>query len=165
MTDNLGPLRQAMADLSEHGGTADMYERALRTSRQAQRRMAVTTGAAAVAVVFAIGATVAVAANRRSDTPSPPASAPTSAGSQGLGCPSTQTLGNLVELPEGWSFAPRDVECVETWAAADVQRSDASSVIYLFHHTAGTGWRYHDQGNGWDCTDLDLTEPATFCTP
>ena len=31
MTDNLGPLRQAMSDLSEHGGTADMYERALRS--------------------------------------------------------------------------------------------------------------------------------------
>ncbi|MFF0153740.1 hypothetical protein [Micromonospora sp. NPDC005203] len=165
MTDNLGPLRQAMADLSEHGGTTDMYERALRRSRQAQRRMAVTTGAAAAALVVAIGATVAVAANRRPDTPSPPAAAPTGDGSQGPGCPSTRTLGTLVELPPGWSFAPTEVECVETWAAADVRRPDGGSVVYLFHHTAATGWRYQDQGTEWDCADLGLTEPATFCAP
>ncbi|MEW2428613.1 hypothetical protein AB0877_11410 [Micromonospora sp. NPDC047644] len=56
------------------------------------------------------------------------------------------------------------MDCVETWAAADVQRPDASGVIYLFHCTAGTGWRFHDQGTGWDCTDLGLTVPASFCT-
>lgn len=164
MTDDLGPLRQAMSDLSEHGGTTDMYERALRKSRQSQRRTALTTGAAAAAVVFAIGGTVAFATRRRPDPPTPPASTRTGEGLQNPNCPSTQTLGVLVELPAGWSFASRAVECVETWAAADVQRPDASAVIYLFHYTAGTGWRFHDQGTGWDCRDLGLTEPASFCT-
>ncbi|WP_444947881.1 hypothetical protein [Micromonospora ureilytica] len=164
MTDNLGPLRQAMSDLSEHGGTADMYERALRRSRQSQRRVAVTTGAAVAAVVFAIGGTVAFATRQRPDPSTPPASTRTSAGPQNLNCPSTQTLGTLVELPAGWSFASREVECVETWAAADVRRSDATGVIYLFHYTTGTGWRFQDQGTGWDCKDLGLTESASFCT-
>ncbi|WP_410816440.1 hypothetical protein [Micromonospora sp. 050-3] len=163
MTDDLGPLRQAMSDLSEHGGTTDMYERALRRSRQVQRRRAVTTGAAAVAVMFAIGGTVAFATRHRPDPPTPPASTRTSDGPQNPTCPSTQTLGTLVELPAGWSFDSRAVECVETWAAADVQRPDASGVIYLFHYTAGTGWRFQDQGTGWDCKDLGLTEPASFC--
>ncbi|MBQ0988620.1 hypothetical protein PSH03_003997 [Micromonospora sp. PSH03] len=164
MTDNLGPLRQALSDLSEHGGTADMYERALRKSRQSQRRTALTTGAAAAAVVFAIGGTVALATRHRPDPPTAPASTPTSDGRQNPTCPSTQALGTLVELPAGWSFASRGVECVETWAAADVQRPDASGVIYLFHYTAGTGWRFQDQGTGWECKDLGLTEPASFCT-
>ncbi|WP_276320374.1 hypothetical protein [Micromonospora zingiberis] len=38
MTDNLGPLRQAMSDLSEHGGSVDLYERSLRKSRQSNLR-------------------------------------------------------------------------------------------------------------------------------
>ncbi|MCG5446009.1 hypothetical protein NIE79_004573 [Micromonospora sp. NIE79] len=164
MTDDLGPLRQAMSDLSEHGGTTDMYERALRRSRQVQRQRAVTTGAAAVAVMFAIGGTVALATRHRPDPPTPPASTRTSDGPQNPTCPSTRTLGTLVELPAGWSFDSRAVECVETWAAADVRRPDASGVIYLFHYTTGTGWRFQDQGTGWDCKDLGLTEPASFCT-
>ncbi|MEV4495566.1 hypothetical protein AB0J84_07665 [Micromonospora arborensis] len=164
MTDHLGPLRQAMSDLSEHGGTADMYERALHKSRQTQRRRALTTGAAAAAVVFAIGGTVAFATRHQPDPLTPPGSTRTSAGPQNPTCPSTQTLGTMVELPAGWSFASRGVECVEAWAAADVQRPDGGGVIYLFHYTAGLGWRFHDQGTGWDCTDLGLTEPASFCT-
>ncbi|MGC5311363.1 hypothetical protein [Micromonospora zamorensis] len=164
MTDNLGPLRQAMSDLSQHGGAADMYERSLRRSRQIQRRRAVTAGVAAAAVVFAIGGTVAFAArDQRPDAVTPPASARTSDGPQNSDCPSTKTLGAMVELPAGWSFASREVECVEAWAAADVDRPDAGSVIYLFHYEAGTGWRYQDQGTGWDCEELGLTEPASFC--
>ena len=61
MTDNLGPLRQAMSDLAEHGGNTDLYARTLRKSRQSQRRATLATGAAAVAVVFAIGGAVAFA--------------------------------------------------------------------------------------------------------
>ena len=162
MTDDLGPLRQAMSDLSEYGGATDMYEPALRRSRKQQRRTAVATGAASVAVVFAIGGTVAVAIRHRPDPPTPPGSTRTSDGPQNPNCPSTTTLGTLVELPSGWSFAFREVECVETWAAVDVQRP-AGDVVYLFHYTAGTGWRFQDQGTGWDCDDLGLTEPASFC--
>ncbi|MCX5069021.1 hypothetical protein OOJ91_24560 [Micromonospora lupini] len=163
MTDNLGPLRQAMSDLSELGGTADMYERTLRRSRQVQRRRAVATGAA-VAAVFAIGGTVAFATLHRPDPLLPPAATPTSVDPHSPTCPSMQSLGTLVELPAGWSFASRPVECVETWAAVDVQRPDDNNFIYLFHYTAGTGWRLQDQGTGWDCTELGLTERASFCT-
>ncbi|MFI5927760.1 hypothetical protein ACIA3K_17445 [Micromonospora sp. NPDC051543] len=164
MTDDLGPLRQAMSDLSEYGGEADMYERALRRSRQSQRRAALATGAAAVAVVVAIGGTVAVATRDRADPPLPPAASGTGDGAQTVDCPSTQVLGDLVELPAGWTFSSRPVECAQTWAAVDVERPGAGGLIYLFHYTPGTGWRFQDQGNGWDCTELGLTEPASFCT-
>jgi hypothetical protein len=58
MTDNLGPLRQAMSDLSEHGGATDMYQRSLRRSRQVQRRNRIATGTAAAVVVFAVAGAV-----------------------------------------------------------------------------------------------------------
>ena len=164
MTDDLGPLRQAMSDLSEHGGTTDMYERSLRKSRQSQRRATIATGAAAAAVVFAIGGTVALAAGHRSNPSTPPAAAPSSAGPGNPECPSIETLGSLVELPQGWSFASTKVQCAETWAAADVQRPAAGNIRYLFHYTTGTGWRYHEQGTGWTCGELGLTQPAPFCT-
>ena len=162
MTDNLGPLRQAMSDLSEHGGSTDMYERSLRKSRQAQRRATIATSASAAVVVFAIGGTVAWAANHRSSSLPPPAAAPSSAEPD---CPSIETLGNLVELPPDWSFASTKVQCAQTWAAADVKRPAAGNVRYLFHHTPGTGWRYQEQGTDWKCKDLGLTRPAPFCTP
>ena len=86
MTDNFGPLRQAMSDLAEHGGTTDMYERSLRKSRQVQRRAAITTGAAAAAAVFAIGGIIAVTTANRPGPSTPvvtqspaPSVAPTSA--------------------------------------------------------------------------------------
>lgn len=160
MTDNLGPLRQAMSDLSEHGGSADLYERSLRKSRRTQRRAALATGAAAVVVVFAVGGTVALAARHRAGPSAPPAAAP----SAEPDCPTIETLGNLVELPPDWSFAPTEVQCAETWAAADVKRPTGGNVRYLFHYTAGTGWRFHEQGTEWDCQDLGLTRPAPFCT-
>lgn len=158
MTDDLEPLRQAMSDLSEHGGSTDMYERTLRKSRQSQRRAVVTTGVAAV--VLAVGGTVAFAAV---DRPHP--STPVAVQPPGPGCPSTETLQGLVELPAGWSFAASGVQCAEDWAAADVVRpAPDGSVRYLFHYTAGTGWRYHDQGSRWKCADLGLDEPAPFCS-
>ena len=164
MTDNLGPLRQALSDLSEHGGNADLYERSLRKSRQSQRRATLATGAAAAAVVFAVGGTVAFAASHRSGRSATPAAAPSSAEPGQPGCPSIETLGDLVELPQNWSFASTRVQCAETWAAADVKRPAGGNVRYLFHYTTATGWRYHDQGTQWDCRELGLTQPAPFCT-
>ncbi|MEU1602315.1 hypothetical protein [Micromonospora matsumotoense] len=164
MTDDLGPLRQALTDLSEHGGSADLYERALRKSRQSQRRATVATGVAAATMVFAIGGTVAFAVSQRPGTSSTPAAAPSSAGPGQPDCPSIETLGDLVELPSDWSFASTGVQCAQTWAAADVKRPSGGNVRYLFHYTADSGWRYQDQGTGWDCAELGLTQPAPFCT-
>jgi hypothetical protein len=164
MTDDLGPLRQAMSDLSEHGGSTDLYERALRKSRKSQRRATIATGAAAAAVVFAVGGTVAFVAGHRPDRSATPAAAPSSAGPGNPDCPSIETLGDLVELPQGWSFAPTGVQCAETWAAAAVKRPAGGNVRYLFHYTTGAGWRYHEQGTEWDCRELGLTQPAPFCT-
>jgi hypothetical protein len=164
MTDNLGPLRQAMSDLSEHGGSADLYERSLRKSRQSQRRATLATGAAVAAAVFAIGGTVAFAASHRPDLSAAPAAAPSSAAPGKPDCPSIETLGDLVELPQGWSFASTRVQCAETWAAADVKRPAGGNVRYLFHYTTDTGWRYHEQGTEWACKELGLTRPAPFCT-
>jgi hypothetical protein len=84
MNDDLGQLRQAMSDLAEHGGDTDMYERTLHKSRQSQRRIRLAVGAAAAAVVFAIGGTVAFATANRPAPSTPvatqtPAPAPTSA--------------------------------------------------------------------------------------
>ncbi|MFY1705582.1 hypothetical protein ACN28G_28360 [Micromonospora sp. WMMA1923] len=164
MTDHFGPLRQAMSDLSEHGGSADLYERSLRRSRQSQRRATLVTGTTAAAVVLALGGTVAFVTSHRPDPWATPAAAPSGAGSEEPDCPSVEALGDLVELPQGWSFGSVGVQCAQTWAAADVQRPGGGSVRYLFHYTAGTGWRYHDQGTEWDCAELGLTEPAPFCT-
>ena len=121
MTDDLGPLRQAMSDLSEHGGSTDLYERSLRKSRQSQRRSALAAGVAAAAVVFAIGGTVAWAAGHRPGPLPPPAAAPSSAGPGNPECPSIETLGDLVELPADWSFASTRVQCAETWAAREAE--------------------------------------------
>ncbi len=76
MTDDFGPLRQAMSDLAEHGGSTDMYERALRKSRESQRRAAVATAAAAAAAVFAIGGAVALATANGPVPPTPVATRP-----------------------------------------------------------------------------------------
>ncbi|MFE9193032.1 hypothetical protein ACFYL6_25860 [Micromonospora sp. NPDC007208] len=70
-------------------------------------------------------------------------------------------LQTLVELPKGWSLT--DVKCFKDWATADPQGPTAGDGVYLFHHVAGTGWKYHDQGSDWDCKDLGLSEPAPFC--
>jgi hypothetical protein len=84
MTDEFGPLRQAMSDLAEHGGSTDLYERALHKSRQSQRRTAVVTSAAAAVAVFAVGGAIAFASRPGPPTPAAtqqpaPSVAPTSA--------------------------------------------------------------------------------------
>ncbi|MEU7974239.1 hypothetical protein AB0B48_19615 [Micromonospora sp. NPDC049089] len=76
-------------------------------------------------------------------------------------CPSAATLQTLVELPKGSSFTT--VTCVKDWAAADPQGPTAGDGVYLFRYAAGTGWKYYDQGSGYDCKDLGLSEPAPFC--
>ncbi|MFY1585276.1 hypothetical protein ACN267_12255 [Micromonospora sp. WMMD734] len=159
MTDNLGPLRQAMSELSEHGGSADLYEGTLRRSRQLQRRAAVTTGVAALTLVFAVGGTVAFAVDHWPDRSASPATTPGQPD-----CPTVETLGDLVELPKDWSFASADVQCAQTWAAVEVKRPAGGNVRYLFHYTADAGWRYQEQGTEWDCEELGLTMPAPFCT-
>ena len=164
MSDDLGPLRQALTDLSEYGGSADLYDRALRKSRQTQRRAAIAGGAAAAAVVFALGGTVAFAVNNRPGPSVPPAGPPSSAAPGGPVCPSIESVQDLIELPDDWSLATGKVECVETWAAVEAKRPGRENVRYLFHYTAATGWRYQDQGDSWVCKDLGLTQPAPFCT-
>nr|WTA65515.1 hypothetical protein OHB51_23755 [Micromonospora sp. NBC_00855] len=71
------------------------------------------------------------------------------------------TLQTLVELPKGWSLGK--VNCFKGWAAADPQGPTAGDGVYLFRYVADTGWKYYDQGSGWDCKDLGLNEPAPFC--
>ena len=84
MTDDHDRLRQAMEDLSKHGGNADMYERALAKARQMRRRNTMmATGAAAVAALGIAGGIVAVAGGRPSDVrvavkPSATSSSPSS---------------------------------------------------------------------------------------
>jgi hypothetical protein len=119
MTDNLGPLRRAMSDLAEHGGSADLYERTLRKSRQTQRRTALAGGAAAV--VFAIGGAVAIAAANRPEpstpvaTPPPaPRVTPSSAGpstTPSLSAPSTTPASSAPALSAHASNRPRYPDC------------------------------------------------------
>ncbi|MFG1605312.1 hypothetical protein [Actinoplanes sp. NPDC049265] len=78
MTDNLGPLRQAMSDLAEHGGATDMYERSLHRSRQVQRRNRIATGVGAAVVVCVVAGTIPFLAGNRPDRSAPVATqAPT----------------------------------------------------------------------------------------
>ncbi|QDY07853.1 hypothetical protein FJK98_12300 [Micromonospora sp. HM134] len=76
-------------------------------------------------------------------------------------CPSGTDLQKLVELPKGMTFG--SVECVKDWAGAVPQGPKTGDGVYLFHYTAGTGWKYYGEGSGYDCKDLGLTEPAPFC--
>jgi hypothetical protein len=95
---------------------------------------------------------------------SPAAATKSSGGTAGsAGCPSAKTLETLVDLPKGWSFPQSGVACVKDWASANPKRPTAGDGVYLFHYKSGTGWRYYDQGSGWDCKDLGLTVPAPFC--
>ncbi|WP_444947883.1 hypothetical protein [Micromonospora ureilytica] len=71
------------------------------------------------------------------------------------------TLQTLVNLPKGMSLT--NVKCVKGWAAADPQGPTAGDGVYLFRQVDSTGWKYYDQGSGWDCKDLGLSEPAPFC--
>lgn len=32
--------------------------------------------------------------------------------------------------------------------------------VYLFRYVTGAGLKYYDQGSGWDCKDLGLSEPV-----
>jgi len=186
MTDNLGPLRQAMSDLAEHGGSTDMYERVLRKSRQSQRRTAVVAGAAAV---FAVGGAVAYATANRPGPPTPgatqppaPSAGPTSPATSAApsrtppspnwtsnrprypGCPSAKTLERLADLPKGWYFVPSSVQCWKGWAMADPEGPTPGDGIYLFQYQAGKGWRYHSQGSAYQCQDLGITSGnPPFC--
>ncbi|MEO3772038.1 hypothetical protein [Micromonospora sp. B9E7] len=95
-------------------------------------------------------------------TGAPSASPAVATGAAGVAdCPSAATLETLVELPKGWTFG--SVQCVKDWAGADPQGPTAGDGVYLFHFVAGTGWKYYDQGSGYDCKDLGLSEPAPFC--
>ncbi|MEQ4304032.1 hypothetical protein ABNF97_22065 [Plantactinospora sp. B6F1] len=102
MTDNLGPLRQAMSDLAEHGGSADMYERSLHRSRQVQRRARVATAATAGVAVFAIGGAVALATANR---PNPPAPVATQAPSPSVG--PTSAAPSVAPTPAAPSRTPQ----------------------------------------------------------
>ncbi|MEU8230089.1 hypothetical protein AB0C12_10855 [Actinoplanes sp. NPDC048967] len=112
MTDNLGPLRRAMSDLAEHGGTTDMYERTLHRSRQVQRRNRIATGAAAAVVVFAVaGAAPFLIGSRQQPlipaaTATPPSSTtPTSA------VPSTTEPSSKVPKSTPTSERPQYPDC------------------------------------------------------
>jgi hypothetical protein len=211
MTDNLGPLRQAMSDLAEHGGATDMYERSLRRSKQVQRRNRIATGVAAAVVVFAVAGAIPFLAGNKPDpstpvatqapTPSvaptseppsispsspvpattnpaarpsskkPSSTPPTSKRPQYPSCPSAKTLERIARdvpedeaLPKDWHFPASSVECWQTWATADPEGPSPGDGFYLFHYKAGTGWRYHSQGSGYQCSDLgiDSSDPP-FC--
>ncbi|MFI7602318.1 hypothetical protein [Actinoplanes sp. NPDC049681] len=73
--DDLHHLRRTMADLAEHGGTSDLYERTLRTSRRLARRRAVVSGTALAAAVLAIGVPIALV-HRQQPPATPAAPAP-----------------------------------------------------------------------------------------
>jgi hypothetical protein len=57
--DDHSRLRGALAELAEHGGQPDLYDRVVRTSRRLRRRAALTVAGAAASVAVAIGAGVA----------------------------------------------------------------------------------------------------------
>ena len=74
MSDDLPELRRTMSQLAEHGGSTDLYDRTLRTSRRLGRRRAAASGAAVAAAVLAIGVPVALTQGQRS--PAIPAATP-----------------------------------------------------------------------------------------
>jgi hypothetical protein len=69
MSDDFDRLRQAMSDLSEHGGEADLYERTLRTSRRMTRRRNAAVAGAVAAAVLAVAVPVAIVDRDRPASP------------------------------------------------------------------------------------------------
>ncbi|MFE9691445.1 hypothetical protein [Micromonospora sp. NPDC005806] len=76
MTDDFTRLRGAMTSLAEHGGSPDLYERALHTSRRSRRRSTLATSAAAAAGVVAIVTGAALSGGIPGPTPPPGAHSP-----------------------------------------------------------------------------------------
>ncbi|MFC4063648.1 hypothetical protein [Actinoplanes subglobosus] len=75
MSDDLTRLRATMSDLAEHGGNSDLYQRALDSSRRLGRRRAAVSTAAAAVAVLAIATPIAFA-QRHEPTPLPAADTP-----------------------------------------------------------------------------------------
>ncbi len=69
MSDDFDRLRRTMAELSEHGGGADLYERTLRTSRRMTRRRNALAGGAVAVAVLGLGVPVALAGRDRDASP------------------------------------------------------------------------------------------------
>ncbi|MDG4788722.1 hypothetical protein O7626_22820 [Micromonospora sp. WMMD1102] len=56
------------------------------------------------------------------------------------------------------------MSCWRNWATAEPEGPTVGDGAYLFHHRAGTGWRYHSRGSGFYCEDLGITSGnPPFC--
>jgi hypothetical protein len=186
MTDDFTRLRGAMTDLAEHGGSPDLYERALHTSRRLRWRSALATGATAAAGVVAIVTGVALSGRLvPGPTPppvahsptvipiTPPSPAPTSASpSPSLststspsrpaserpddGCP--VTAATLDRVPGLPDGYRITPDTVECWKdwATGWDRNQEGDGMYLFRYSPSGGWRIHGQGSAFDCATLGI---------
>ncbi|MEV4772896.1 hypothetical protein [Micromonospora humida] len=136
------------------------------SATEAPRADATASAPTATATAAPSGSSTVSAPATAAPTDGTPATRPTvtakaAGGVASANCPSGTDLQKLIELPKGMTFG--NVECVKGWAGAVPQGPKTGDGVYLFHYTAGTGWKYYGEGSGYDCRDLGLTEPAPFC--
>ncbi|MEV4702269.1 hypothetical protein [Actinoplanes sp. NPDC049316] len=105
--DDLPVLRQAMAGLAEHGGSTDLYDRTVHTSRRLGRRRAIASGGAVAAAVLAIGVPVALA--QRQQSPAlPPATVPSASTSAEPSTPAPTATPSRTVTPTGTTPTRRE---------------------------------------------------------
>ncbi|MET0416069.1 MAG: hypothetical protein ABW022_08615 [Actinoplanes sp.] len=183
MTGEFDRLRGAMTDLAEHGGSPDLYDRALRTSRRLGRRTALAVGSAAVATIVAVATGVALAGSPKAAPPPPIAPSPSVTPSSPApeppttptttppttrartpattklprnGCPVTAaTLDRVPGLPDGYRHTPDTVDCWRNWASA-WDRGQEGDGMNLFRYNSTVGWRLHGQGSSFSCASLGI---------
>lgn len=172
MPDDLDRLRHAMAALSEHGGAADLHDRALHTSRRIGRRRAAAVTAGIIAVASAITVPIAVAQDGRRDqanwqtsgsVPASPAPViPPSSAPPATGCPVTAaTLQAVAKLPDGNKIDAATIACWKLWAVAEdtaptPEQDGDGATLFTYSPTTGL-WREVTFASEFDCAeDLGL---------
>jgi hypothetical protein len=187
MSDDFDRLRRTMAELAEHGGSADLYERTLRTSRRLTRRRTALAGGAVAVAVLGLGVPVALAGRYRDASPptapAPPPASPspvrpsgspvtperpsTPVTTQGTsrspssGCPvSAAALRRVAGLPDDWRIDAGSISCVQGWAQGRPEaptEAEQGDGMVLFRYADGT-WQKVAEGSAVDCATHGLPE-------
>lgn len=143
MSDDFDRLRRTMADLSEHGGEADLYDRVLRTSRRMTRRRNAAAAGAVAAAVLAVAVPVVLVDRNRPVSP-PIAGRPT---------PDASSAPARTSAPP--SSAPASSPPLKTGTSPTTARS--STATDGCPVTAGTLTRAADLPEGYRVTAASIT--------
>jgi hypothetical protein len=195
MSDDLNRLRATMSELAEHGGSTDLYQRALDGSRRLGRRRAIMSTSAVAVAVLAIATPIALAQKPKAaplpaapavPAPSPsPASVPSSdphsspsprspdssPSHPANGCPvSASILQKVAGLDAGYQIDSSSIACEQNWATAGVTAPTVEQQgdgLIFFEYSATTGtWTKKGEGSSVPCGgEMGIPASTGFCSP